>query len=107
MNRELILRPEAEDDLAGARDWYDSQREGLGDEFLDAVAATFILLETSPELFPRVHRDLRGVRVTRFPYLVIYLVEPARITIYAVYHTSRDSRGWERRYKPGPPNPPR
>ena len=33
----LVIRPEAEDDLADARDWYDAQRDGLGLEFLAAV----------------------------------------------------------------------
>jgi hypothetical protein len=34
----LFLRPEAEQDLAAERDWYDQQRAGLGDEFIDAIA---------------------------------------------------------------------
>ena len=32
----MLVRPEAEQDLAAARDWYDGKRTGLGDEFLDA-----------------------------------------------------------------------
>ena len=34
----LFLRPDAEQDLAAARDWYDQQRAGLGDEFLASIA---------------------------------------------------------------------
>ena len=33
MNRLLLVRPEAEQDLAAARDWYEQRRVGLGDEF--------------------------------------------------------------------------
>ena len=38
MKEVLFLRPEAERDLAAARDWYDQQRAGLGDDFIDALA---------------------------------------------------------------------
>ncbi|HTJ79455.1 MAG TPA: hypothetical protein VL357_10715 [Rariglobus sp.] len=36
----LIVRPEAEHDLTAARDWYDGVQTGLGDAFLDEIAAT-------------------------------------------------------------------
>jgi len=32
-----------------------------------------------------------------FPYGVYYLAEPDRIVVLAVYHSSRDPRGWQRR----------
>ncbi len=34
MNFELIIRPEAEADIADAFDWYESRVPGLGSEFL-------------------------------------------------------------------------
>ena len=35
MRWNLIVRPEAEQDITDAYDWYDEQRKGLGDEFWD------------------------------------------------------------------------
>ena len=35
----VILRPEAEADLEEARSWYETQRTGLGDEFIEEVDA--------------------------------------------------------------------
>ena len=37
MNFPVRLREEAELDLAEAATWYESQRSGLGNEFLDSV----------------------------------------------------------------------
>jgi len=41
VNLPLIVNPEAEADLADARAWYEGQRAGLGDVFLDRVAAVY------------------------------------------------------------------
>jgi hypothetical protein len=42
----MIIRPEAEDDLRSARDWYESRQVGLGDEFGAEVDAALQRLET-------------------------------------------------------------
>jgi hypothetical protein len=41
MIRSLIVRSEAEQDLADGRDWYEGQREELGVEFLAEVDVVF------------------------------------------------------------------
>ena len=40
MKYRLKVRPEAEVDLAQARQWYNEQRRGLGGQFLAAVRQT-------------------------------------------------------------------
>ena len=41
MTLEVRLRPEAEEDLADATAWYEAQRQGLGQEFLDHALSAF------------------------------------------------------------------
>ena len=41
MSLELIIRPEAEADIADAFDWYGSRVRGLGPEFLLVLDAVF------------------------------------------------------------------
>jgi|GEM_PF-2741884 len=36
MSLPVVLRPEAQDDLLAARDWYERQRAGLGDILVSA-----------------------------------------------------------------------
>jgi hypothetical protein len=36
----LIVRPDAEADIAAGYDWYEEQREGLGREFVAEVSST-------------------------------------------------------------------
>ena len=40
MKWRLVIRPRAETDLREARNWYESQRAGLGAEFLAEIDAT-------------------------------------------------------------------
>jgi hypothetical protein len=44
----VLLRPEAEQDLAAAHGWYEKKAAGLGDEFRDEFAVAMQLLETDP-----------------------------------------------------------
>jgi hypothetical protein len=48
MTMEVRLRPEAEHDLAESAAWYEQQRSGLGQEFLDAALATFSAIADIP-----------------------------------------------------------
>jgi hypothetical protein len=48
MTVEVRLRPEAEQDLAESAAWYEQQRTGLGQQFLDAALATFSAINGHP-----------------------------------------------------------
>lgn len=97
MSRTFIISPEAEEDLADARRWYQERRAGLGDEFLEQVEVAFEHVRRMPLVPTPKYRDVRRVLLKRFPYAIFYLVDDDRITIVAVYHTSRDPRGWQSR----------
>lgn len=100
MRLPVILRPEVEHDLLSARDWYDRQRAGLGDEFAAEISAVSDRLATSPELFGILWEDVRACRVGRFPYVVYYRVLADCIEILAVLHGSRDPSTWRSRASP-------
>ena len=59
MSLPLILRPEAEQDIAEARDWYEQHRDGLGSEFLDEVEACFARIRQFPEAYAAGYRGVR------------------------------------------------
>jgi len=52
------LRPEAEKDLADAAAWYEAQRPGLGQEFLDEALATFSAVAETPLIHVVIHRTV-------------------------------------------------
>jgi toxin ParE1/3/4 len=97
MTLPLIIREEAEADLAYARKWYDQQRAGLGDEFILCVDAAFERIRRMPEVNPILHKGVRRALVRRFPYGVFYRFEVDYISVLAVMHNRRDPRRWQSR----------
>lgn len=83
-------------DLADAFAYYEEQLEGLGERFLGAVNSAFDAVERYPEMFTRVHGDVRRTLVSQFPYAVFYRVEPKRVVVFRVLHTARDPKAWPR-----------
>lgn len=67
MAAELVLAPEAEQDISDAYAWYENRRHGLGEEFLSCVDACIQRICRTPELHSKVHEDYRRALVRRFP----------------------------------------
>jgi toxin ParE1/3/4 len=83
-------------DLAAGFGYYEGQSKGLGETFLGAVDSSFGAIERYPEMFARVHGEVRRALVSRFPYGVFYRVESRRIVVLTVLHTARDPKLWPR-----------
>ena len=97
MSHALIVRPEAEQDLAEGRTWYDGQRAGLGVEFLTAVDEIFDRIGETPELYPPEYRSVRRAGLNRFPYVVYYRILNNGVEVIAVQHGGRSPRKWKSR----------
>lgn len=78
MKADIRLRPEAELDIEEAALWYENQRPGLGQEFLDEVLATLSSIGEGPLLYPELHRSTRRAVVHRFPFLQDFLFDNHR-----------------------------
>jgi len=96
MGAELIFAVEAERDIAEAYEWYEHHRIGLGEEFLSRVDACIQGILRNPEIHPIVHENYRRGLVRRFPYGVFYELAEGVVTVYCVFHTSRDHAKWRR-----------
>jgi len=92
-----MVAPEVCQDLAEAYAWYESQRAGLGEEFLGCVDACIQAICRSPETHAVVVEGCRRGLVRRFPYAVFYEYSENAVTIYCVFHTALDPAKWRRR----------
>ena len=91
MKRRLVLRRVAEKEFDDAIAWYESQGEGLGREFRAAIEQYFERIADNPERFPKIRGEVRrAVVLRRFPFVIHFLIEPERIVILSVFHTSRE-----------------
>jgi len=91
------FRPLASADVAEAFSWYEAQRPGLGREFETNVDRAVVLLGQMAAVGPVVHRGLRRVLLSHFPFAVYYELIGDVVRIRAVMHTRRHPSTWKRR----------
>ena len=77
--------------------WYDRQRPGLGEEFIQDIDEVVLQAAANPERFPVVFADVRKAVTRRFPYSVFFRIRSAGLVILAVFHGRRDPKVWQRR----------
>ena len=94
MGLPVVYRRKVGRDLAGGFGYYEEQNEGLGERFLAAVDSAFDAIENYPEMFSRVHGEVRRAVLSKFPYAVFFRVEAKRVVVLTVLHTARDPKLW-------------
>ncbi|MBL8225052.1 MAG: type II toxin-antitoxin system RelE/ParE family toxin [Chromatiales bacterium] len=97
MTLRVVFRRPAQHEFREAALWYEARRPGLGAAFRARVNSAILAAAEAPLRFPRVLRDIRCVRVRRFPYSVFFITEPELLVVLAVFHARRDPARWGRR----------
>jgi plasmid stabilization system protein ParE len=92
--RNLIILPEAEQDVALAYMWYEEQEFGLAEEFLRRVDACIQFIRRNPEMYQVAHQSYRRAVVRRFPYVIFDEHSDTTVVVYAVFHCSQDPKKW-------------
>lgn len=88
-----FLRP-AEIEVDEAVAYYDDRRTGLGDRFEQDLLATVQFITEHPLSGKPLSEKTRKWPFRKFPYNVIYVVEPEEIVIVAVAHHRRRPGYW-------------
>lgn len=86
----IIIRLLATTEIIEAFDWYETQRAGLGNEFLDELDSFYERLRRNPLTYSYYEKPVRQGKLKRFPYLVIYEVIQKEIVIYSVFMSKRE-----------------
>jgi len=96
MKSVLFLRP-AELEMLDAARYYELQASGLGGDFLDKIDSAVQDIGMHPERWPVVRFDIRRRLIHRFPYALLYRVDPEEIVIQAIMHLHRRPDYWMNR----------
>jgi toxin ParE1/3/4 len=91
------LLPEAEDDISEAAGFYNDRVDRLGDRFVTAVEVALLRVGENPHEGPEADKDVRKLRVKRFPYNLIYRILPSHVLVLAVAHHRRRPTYWRNR----------
>jgi plasmid stabilization system protein ParE len=98
----LIIRPEAESDLAQAFAWYQQQQPSLGYEFMEEASRCLQSIEERPLSFAKVKEPARRAILRRFPYALFFAVQTDLITVVAAFHMARHPDSLVPRLGPAP-----
>jgi len=77
--------------------YYERQEPGLGPDFYDEVMEAIRNIVEFPESWQRLDGDIGRCLTHRFPYGIIYSIEPKYVLILAVMHLRRAPGYWKHR----------
>lgn len=98
MPLKLHILEEADREWTDAARWYEEQKTGLGERFIQKVEEKITLITSFPQRYPKRRGNFREALVNVFPYIIIYTFyeKEELITISSIFHASRDPK---RRYR--------
>lgn len=97
MKFELLIKEGAQADISNGFQHYSQISPKLGDDFVEQLDAAFERILSNPDAFAKVFKEVRQMRIRRFPYVVSFLVEENRIVVLAVLHGHRKPEIWKKR----------
>ena len=93
----LKLKPEVYNDIKIAYDWYESQRIGLGEDFLLTLEESYSKITRTPKIYQLIYKTVRRKLLRRFPYGLFFVLRGDEVIIIAVMHTRRKPSDWNER----------
>ncbi len=95
----VVFDPDARAEFLLAVRYYENCQTGLGRRFRLAVESALQDIMETPFRYRVLHSPFRRCLLQKFPYAIIYSIEPDHIRIIAVAHTKRKPGYWLSRYE--------
>jgi plasmid stabilization system protein ParE len=93
------FHPDADAEVTEAARYYEVHKPGLGSDLLREVERALDQIMKNPEAFQRIGKRVRRKSLWRFPYNLLYTVDPDRLRILAFSHQKRRPFYWRKRLK--------
>jgi toxin ParE1/3/4 len=93
----FAFHPDAKAEFIAAINYYEGVETGLGFDFSVEIFSTLHNIADYPSAWPVLEGDVRRCLVNRFPFGILYSIEPNEIYILAVMHLHRDPDYWKDR----------
>ena len=82
----------ARKELLTSFNWYEEQKEGLGDKLVLEIENSFNLILNNPNHYPTKIHPLKEFVVKKFPFVIVYKVKSIskEVIITSIFHTKRN-----------------
>jgi plasmid stabilization system protein ParE len=97
----LKIDTDALNDIQETFEWYEIQLKGLGLRYKTQTKKQINSLKKDPYLFSIKYNEIRCRKIEKFPFLIHYLINEnmKTVTVFAIFHTSRNPEIWKRNNK--------
>jgi len=94
-----ITTEAAQQDIEESFKWYNNQKKGLGNQFINRIRAKVARLKQNPFIFQIRYSQIRTAIIDQFPFLIHYYIDEIQkqIVVIAVLHTSKNPEIWNER----------
>jgi hypothetical protein len=82
LEQKIEFHAQAREELAESANWYEERKSELGEEFLDEVESKLRKIANKPNSYPVVYQDVRQASLSRFPYLIFYIIKSPFIFVF-------------------------
>ena len=89
--------PGARQDFDESFDWYAARSPSAAERFTSAIDSALADIARNPDRFAAIDQMHREYLVRRFPFRIVYRVEPHRVLVVAVAHAKRRPGYWHGR----------
>ena len=93
----IIFDPEARSEFLAAEKYHENCQRGLGRRFRYLVESATKKISETPFIYRILKAPFRRYLLPKFPYSIIYSIEPDHIRIVAVAHNKRKPEYWSKR----------
>ncbi len=93
----VAFDPDARAEFLAAVEYYEECQNGLGRRFRTAVEMELGRIKTTPFRYRVLHEPFRRCLVPKFPYAIIFVIEPSFMLVVAVAHAKRKPGYWRGR----------
>jgi len=92
MQHKIVFRDKALKETYSAYWWYENEKVGLGNLFLESIDYSIKALNTNPAAYQQVYKKFHQIPLKKFPFILLYKIYPKEIVIFAVFHTKRNPK---------------
>lgn len=92
-----IFDPDAKKEFLDSVAYYEEQRSGLGSRFKTTVESAVVDICDHPFRYRTMRPPFKRYLLQKFPFSIIYTIEPDHIRIVAVAHIRRKPEYWSDR----------
>ena len=90
----VTLLYKARKEFLTAFDWYEEQKDGLGDIFGLEIEQSLNLIRKNPNHYPSKSNPFKEFVVKRYPFIIVFKIKISsnEIIIASIFHTKRNPK---------------